>query len=426
MGQATLMFGIGATKAGTSWLYRYLRSHPECRMPAVKELHYFNTTDAEAIQLQAANLNSKADKFLSQSEDHDGVRKLNTLMSSEEYRVASEVIKSDREGHSAYREFLLDSATEDGAKLAGDITPAYALLPEETLREMSDLTSETRFLYIMRDPVDRLWSNIRMNASRRLEEGRSLNEFSNTILERVVKRGQHPALMQRSDYASTLEKLDNAVPESNRKVLFFERLFFDSTIRDQVPALIAAAQDAGVSVLASIAGGTAESGALVAAQTVPSNVDAYVDGLVDLAQEIDPGMARMLEFCRYGADGAASRLFFLPLQDVIGDSTIVEPSKALIPESLLVPLWNWISDLDPEAAKAAKPAKKKRTKPKPAAPSVCQDCPFAPISGPKRYHDFNEQSGEVELYEKTLEECSECGRRRWDRRKVGPAKPADA
>lgn len=232
MGQATLMFGIGATKAGTSWLYRYLRSHPECRMPAVKELHYFNTTDAEAIQLQAANLNSKADKFLSQSEDHDGVRKLNTLMSSEEYRVASEVIKSDREGHSAYREFLLDSATEDGAKLAGDITPAYALLPEETLREMSDLTSETRFLYIMRDPVDRLWSNIRMNASRRLEEGRSLNEFSNTILERVVKRGQHPALMQRSDYASTLEKLDNAVPESNRKVLFFERLFFDSTIRD--------------------------------------------------------------------------------------------------------------------------------------------------------------------------------------------------
>ena len=78
-----------------------------------------------------------------------------------------------------------------------------------------------------------------------------------------------------------------------------------------------------------------------------------VEGLVDLAQEIDPGMARMLEFCRYGADGAASRLFFLPLQDVIGDSTIVEPSKALIPESLLVPLWNWISDLDPEAAKAA-------------------------------------------------------------------------
>ena len=75
-----------------------------------------------------------------------------------------------------------------------------------------------------------------------------------------------------------------------------------------------------------------------------------VDGLVDLALELDPGMARMLEYCRYGADGAASRLFFFPLQDVIGDSTRIEPSKALIPESLLAPLWNWISGLDPEAA----------------------------------------------------------------------------
>ncbi len=78
-----------------------------------------------------------------------------------------------------------------------------------------------------------------------------------------------------------------------------------------------------------------------------------VDGLVDLALELDPGLARMLEYCRYGADGAASRLFFLPLQDVIGDSTCIEPSKALIPENLLVPLWNWISDLDPEAAQEA-------------------------------------------------------------------------
>ncbi|WP_440957500.1 hypothetical protein ACFELO_09365 [Oceanicaulis sp. LC35] len=79
-----------------------------------------------------------------------------------------------------------------------------------------------------------------------------------------------------------------------------------------------------------------------------------VDSLVDLAAEIDPGMARMLEFCRYGADGAACRQFFLPLKDAIGDRTVIEPSRALIPEALLVPLWSWIrSDLDPDAAAAA-------------------------------------------------------------------------
>lgn len=79
-----------------------------------------------------------------------------------------------------------------------------------------------------------------------------------------------------------------------------------------------------------------------------------VDSLVDLAQEIDPGMARMLEFCRYGADGAACRQFFLPLRAAIGDRETVEPSRALIPQSLITPVWNWIrEDLDPDAASLA-------------------------------------------------------------------------
>ena len=79
-----------------------------------------------------------------------------------------------------------------------------------------------------------------------------------------------------------------------------------------------------------------------------------VDSLVELASEMDPGMARMLEFCRYGAEGAACRQFFLPLKDAIGDRDVIEPSRALIPEALLAPLWNWIrEDLDPEAAAQA-------------------------------------------------------------------------
>ena len=33
---------IGAQKAGTSWLYAQLQSHPEVWMPPVKELQFFN------------------------------------------------------------------------------------------------------------------------------------------------------------------------------------------------------------------------------------------------------------------------------------------------------------------------------------------------------------------------------------------------
>lgn len=38
----TLLFGIGAPKAGTSWLHRYLSGHPDCHFPAQKESHYFD------------------------------------------------------------------------------------------------------------------------------------------------------------------------------------------------------------------------------------------------------------------------------------------------------------------------------------------------------------------------------------------------
>ena len=34
--------GIGAQKAGTTWLSHNLQRHPEIWMPGIKELHYFN------------------------------------------------------------------------------------------------------------------------------------------------------------------------------------------------------------------------------------------------------------------------------------------------------------------------------------------------------------------------------------------------
>ena len=38
-------------RPGRSWLYRYLSAHPDCHLPGLKELHYF---DARAFGRQAA------------------------------------------------------------------------------------------------------------------------------------------------------------------------------------------------------------------------------------------------------------------------------------------------------------------------------------------------------------------------------------
>ena len=39
----TFLLGVGAQKAGTTWVYRYLRSHPACAMGPIKEYAVFDT-----------------------------------------------------------------------------------------------------------------------------------------------------------------------------------------------------------------------------------------------------------------------------------------------------------------------------------------------------------------------------------------------
>ena len=39
---ATMAICVGATKAGTSFLYEHLAAHPQCHFRTIKELHYFD------------------------------------------------------------------------------------------------------------------------------------------------------------------------------------------------------------------------------------------------------------------------------------------------------------------------------------------------------------------------------------------------
>ncbi len=229
--QATLMFGIGATKAGTSWIYRYLRAHPECALPAVKELHYFNSEDPKFLESRIAGMERKIRQVEWNGERKEGIDQALSYLQADSIRRAMRMLKAPRAGDAAYKEFMLQHF-EDNAKLTADITPAYALLSADRMKDMLGLHEKTRFLYILRDPVDRLWSNVRMTIGRMLKPAQNLGVVSNRALDNLIHKGQRPALLERSDYAGTLAKLDQAVPPEKLKVVFFEELFREDTIRD--------------------------------------------------------------------------------------------------------------------------------------------------------------------------------------------------
>ena len=221
MAEPRLMFCVGATKAGTSWLHRYISDHPECWMQPIKELHYFDAIDRNdwAYQrrvIEGRRAGLQADLAGAAGPWADELRRQITLMD----RWLA-VLAREREDAAAYLDYLTDGA--DG-RLVADMTPAYSLLSQDRLAGMARLLPDVRFIYLMRDPVARLWSHVRMMAERRAKPGESLAERAKRILNRVIT-GKEPQIAERSDYRAALSKILAAVAPARRLVMFSEDLF---------------------------------------------------------------------------------------------------------------------------------------------------------------------------------------------------------
>ncbi len=63
-------------------------------------------------------------------------------------------------GHRAYADTLFQAWR---GQPVGEITPDYAYLKPEVFAEMAAVDPDVRFLFIMRDPIDRLVSALRMS-----------------------------------------------------------------------------------------------------------------------------------------------------------------------------------------------------------------------------------------------------------------------
>lgn len=157
--------GIGAQKAGTTWLYENLARHPRIGFPGGKEVHYWNARRA-------------------------------TL--SEQW----------------YGELF---ATGDG-RINGDITPAYATLEPAVVARIGALFPDLRILFLLRNPIERAWSAALMAMDRAELE---LDEVSDRwFLDHFHSRGS----LLRGDYARTLEIWNQVFAPEQVLVLFFEEL----------------------------------------------------------------------------------------------------------------------------------------------------------------------------------------------------------
>lgn len=228
MDGCTMMYGVGATKAGTSWLHRYLAGHPQCAMPYIKELHYFDRIEPAQLPRELTRLTGVQAALMAESLGAHSRKAARLDARIDEVEAWIDVMKRGAVEQDAYLAFLTRNAGL-GTRLVGDITPAYGLLDEDKLAEMAALAPDTRFVLLLRDPLDRLWSHLRMLAGWRLKEGETVEDKAQRLFGRFL-RGKEETVLARSDYAGMLGRLRKVVPSGRLHVEFYEHLFTQGAV----------------------------------------------------------------------------------------------------------------------------------------------------------------------------------------------------
>ncbi|MYG18813.1 MAG: glycosyltransferase [Gemmatimonadales bacterium] len=149
--------GIGATRAGTSWVAAQLSDHPEIRMDR-KEIHFFDR------KLGAPGARGSA---------RDRIDRL---------RYLARFVRA-----------------RGGGRIRGEITPAYAVLEPEVIRRIAEWMPDVRLIFMMRDPIERAWSQARNGFPR--WRGKALESVSR---DELISYFESEPVRSRSDYAGCL------------------------------------------------------------------------------------------------------------------------------------------------------------------------------------------------------------------------------
>ncbi|MEO1658143.1 MAG: sulfotransferase [Pseudomonadota bacterium] len=204
LSQPQFFLGVGVPKAGTSWLHAQLKRHPEVWVPPLKELHFWDLPRLPNAEFYRLTRN---------------VRLKNAI----ERGASEEVIGWHRRhalGHETIEWYRSLFSPEAGHRAYGEITPNYASLPYEDLVKIRNTFPDAKVFCVLRDPVDRVVSNIRFKIGRGKHQLRTALRDPGHFAEAAQLDGG----LELSRYEVLLPKLDSVFGE-NLLVIFYEDLF---------------------------------------------------------------------------------------------------------------------------------------------------------------------------------------------------------
>jgi len=210
------VLGVGAQRCGTTWLAEYLARHPQVFMTPYKELHVFDAMFASDVSGYTAEK-----RF---SELHQLLGKLiaGQGCSGQQLAIAVEKYTLSLSANSYLSYFKRYAKPEHRAM--GEITPSYSLLPVSGFAFVRQLllgaNLRPRLIFIMRDPVSRLYSQLRFNQRRGVA----------AVKDSYATALSTPGITMRTRYDRTVTHLQQVFSPDELLFLFYEELFRDESI----------------------------------------------------------------------------------------------------------------------------------------------------------------------------------------------------
>jgi hypothetical protein len=207
--------GIGAQKAGTTWVHRNLQAHPEIWMPKEKELHYFDEKIKQKGGIWSRLLG-----------DRPTDKRWRRQIGSRFKRLPRKVSRQDIAWDLRYffkrpdDEWYASLFERGKGRLTGEATPDYAILETETIAHVQELMPEAKIIFMMRNPIERPWSAMDMRLRLR---GQAVHEVKD---RKFYRRFDNRGSRMRTDYLRTLENWGAFYPEEQIFVGFLEDVHF--------------------------------------------------------------------------------------------------------------------------------------------------------------------------------------------------------
>ena len=172
-------------------------------MPPVKELHFFD------------HLYVEANRHWTTGHIHQGVQRALKFHLNGDKPVDWEFVRylTDMATHKMFtKPWYLRCFERPRAEksVCGDITPEYSTIPLEGIQHVKRMLPEVKVLYIVRDPVERALSQLRMNVERRGEVPRE---------DSLLRMADHPDIDNRGDYAAYIPRWRGMFPEDRMLML---------------------------------------------------------------------------------------------------------------------------------------------------------------------------------------------------------------